>query len=116
MLRIAGMDGGGGQESVVVALALTGAVAPPPLTVAVLVSTGLSAVQVARTPVMVIGGKALPGARASLRVQVTLAPLTPQVQPLPLAATLPNAPGTTSVTVTVPAVGPEGKPPSVGTV
>jgi hypothetical protein len=53
---------------------------------------------------MVIGGKPAPAASASWRTQETAFPETVQVQPLPLAATLPKLPGMLSLTVIVPVV------------
>ena len=54
--------------------------------------------------VNVMSGQDAPGASASDRVHVTVCPPTPQFQPLPVAAPGASPGGTTSVTVTAPAL------------
>jgi hypothetical protein len=85
------------------ALLLAGVASPPPVTVAVLVTD--AAAFAATLTVRLMAGYEAPGASASLRVQVTVAP-TVHVQPEPDAAVAVSPAGRVSETVTVPVVGP----------
>jgi hypothetical protein len=94
---------------VVGSVAVAGLLAPPPLTVALLV-TEAAAVQLTFT-VSVMAGKLPPEATAAVLVQVRVATL--QVQPEPLMAVAVRPAGNVSVTVVVPEVAPGPGLPAV---
>src|SRR5260370_42506037 len=79
-------SGGGGMILVGSgAVLLRGVTSPPPATVAVLLATP-SGELLATLTVRIMSEYLAPGARVSLRVQVTVAVTWVQLQPMPLAA------------------------------